>query len=217
MFWWLMFAASAACLIAWAWTGRYRPAAALFVLAYVASLLVPHNVNDPHWWRSTWPWITGVLLPLRVCMVVEASWRLMRSVPEKWLPVAGALAGAVAVVLILLPFQRLGFDYWSFLAVRQYAQIAMAVFMGLLVLYAEVRPIRSAEIVHAAILWLLLMDYAVASTFDARTGLAGGFLVITTSAWHTARAVSNVVLALSLFLWTALAYREAKAPSRETE
>jgi hypothetical protein len=215
--WWLMFLAASVCLLRWAWTGTWRrwPCAALFVAGYVISILLPHNVRDPHWWRSTWIVITGVLLPLRLAMLVEASCRLLRGLPDKRWMIAGGVSAAIAVVLILLPFRPLRLDYWSFVALRQYAQVAMAVFMGLLVMYAFMRPIRAPSRTHAMILLVLLLDYAVASGFEKTTGIASPFVVISAATWTVIRNSSNLTLALCFFAWAASTHQQPETISSE--
>lgn len=163
--WWLMFCAAAGCLIAWAWTGRYRNAAALFALAYLANLYRPRHMPA---WHTTWLIATGVLLPLRVAMLAEAAAPLLRGLRERWLLIGAISVACAGCVVILLAFIPLGMDFYSVVAARQYLQVAMALWLGLLLLYDALRA-GSRFDAHALIVFVILADYAIAASFEAQT------------------------------------------------
>jgi hypothetical protein len=208
--WWLMFASAAACLIAWAWTGRYRPAAALFVLAYAANLYRPRHM--PHW-HTAWLIATGILLPLRLAMLVDAAAALLRPLKERWLLAWAVTSACAACVVILLMYVPLGPDFYSLVAARQYLQVAMALWMGLLLLgllllYDDSRWSRIDR--HALVVFLVLADYAAASAFEEGSGLAAAFVVSTAVVRAAAKTIAAAVLALCFVGWAALAHETAK-------
>jgi len=198
----VMILASTFCLIRFV---RFRvwSFAGLFVALYLISLALPHNPGSPHWHR-TWLIITGVLLPARIAMLAEYARSTTANMQERGYVLSAALSASTAAVLVMLPFMPLGFDFYAFISVRQYIQVGLAVFGGMIYLYGWMRDGRAPS----AIVPLILLDYAVACAFDAKTGLASGFVLITAAKWRAVRTASNLVLALCLLWWAATAKRQ---------
>jgi len=201
--WWLLFAASAVCLIRWAWTGAYRrwPCAALFVIAYLCNLYRPRHM--PHW-HAPWLAATAVLLPLRIAMLAEVTRKILAHMQERWI-VVGALTSSCGVVVgILLYYMPINADFYSVVMLRQYLQIAMMAWVGFLLLYARIRDGKIGYW-HAVIVGVLLADYAVAATFEEHSGLSDGFIFSTPALRASVKMFSALILAFCLLAWTAAA------------
>ncbi len=130
------------CLLRFAQIRTYKtyPALCLYLLAYLLTRLPAPHLYDPGWWHSTWLWMAAVLLPLRLLMLAEVSFFIGLDVPERKSLFLGLIALSVSLICIPLPFQPLSFNYYSFVAVRQYVQIGMAAFALFGLLYLTLRP-----------------------------------------------------------------------------
>ncbi len=208
--WWVCFFAAAAALFAFVRSGEYRrsPAAALFVAAYLCNLYRPRHLPN---WEAAWLIATAILLPLRILMVVEETQKLTHALPEKHTLIAATLCECGAALAILVQFDPVGLDFLSFVELRQYVQIMLALWMGLMLIYLWFRPVRLQF--RSIVIFVLLMDYACAAAFDPRTGLAAG--VFFTASPVTVKMVADLILAVCLLSWACVSNSQTEQVSSE--
>jgi len=165
-------------------------------------------------WQIPWLVATSVLLPLRLAMVAEVSEQLLKPMKERLVVVAALLCSCGIVAVILGHYVPLGVDFYSFVAARQYLQIMAAAWMGLLLLYAGLRPGFRFDW-HGFIVAVAISDYAIAATFEETVGLSNGFIFSTPALRASVKAVSSFILALCFIAWAATPYRKPEQKSGE--